>query len=380
MIEAKETLIGGITSKQTLSGSTNVSEITIEPELEDITITPTKEQQIFTHENSDGYDNVTVNPIPDEYIIPDGTLNVANNGDVDVTMFRMARVGVYTPPNLQDKSITITENGTQNITADSGYDGLGNVEITTNIEGATETVGEYIQDGLVAWFDGEDELDSSYQLKNRLGNDYIYVKNHTKVGSSSTLANNPPRKPFGSKALTNNQVYSYEMSQDYFNTGYTYEVVGLVTARYNDSGTTGGWLLASNMQSAWGVGVTDSNGKLTFVNSNTTNSKTYTGYYNKKFGCSVYSEQVYTRTSPSGQVKLQVSVDGEPFHTVVETSSPSRSSNTYGMAVMSYYTTSTNAYRISGELYCIRIYNRKLTEEEIAHNHEIDKIRFGLEN
>ena len=35
---------------------------------------------------------------------------------------------------LQDKSITITENGTQNITFDEGYDGLNSVEVTTNIE------------------------------------------------------------------------------------------------------------------------------------------------------------------------------------------------------------------------------------------------------
>ena len=35
---------------------------------------------------------------------------------------------------LQDKAIEITENGTQTITADEGYDGLNNVSVTTNIE------------------------------------------------------------------------------------------------------------------------------------------------------------------------------------------------------------------------------------------------------
>ena len=144
------------------------------PPIENLEVTPTKEQQAFTHENSYGYDNVTVNPIPDEYIIPDGTLEVTVNGDVDVTNFKKARVGVYTPPklqdkeitpskqiqivnsdneydglnqvivnsipeeyiipNLQDKSITITENGIQNITFDEGYDGLNSVEVTTKIE------------------------------------------------------------------------------------------------------------------------------------------------------------------------------------------------------------------------------------------------------
>ena len=36
-------------------------------------------------------------------------------------------------PVLQSKSITITENGTQNITYEEGYDGLNSVEVTTNV-------------------------------------------------------------------------------------------------------------------------------------------------------------------------------------------------------------------------------------------------------
>lgn len=40
---------------------------------------------------------------------------------------------IETDPNLQSKSITINENGTQNIIADEGYDGLNSVEVTTNV-------------------------------------------------------------------------------------------------------------------------------------------------------------------------------------------------------------------------------------------------------
>ena len=41
--------------------------------------------------------------------------------------------------NLQDKSVTITENTTTNIIADSGYDGLGTVSVTTNVSGGGDT-------------------------------------------------------------------------------------------------------------------------------------------------------------------------------------------------------------------------------------------------
>ena len=39
--------------------------------------------------------------------------------------------------------------------------------------------------------------------------------------------------------------------------------------------------------------------------------------------------------------------------------------------------TYSNEY-ICGYIYCVRIYNRALSEEEIKHNYEIDKERFGI--
>ena len=119
----------------------------IYPPIENLEVMPTKEQQIFTHENSYGYDNVTINPIPDEYIIPDGTLPITENATYDVRKFARVSASVYPAPNLQDKEITIEENGTHNITADEEYDGLNQVSVTVNaIEDLSEELGTYNQE------------------------------------------------------------------------------------------------------------------------------------------------------------------------------------------------------------------------------------------
>lgn len=41
---------------------------------------------------------------------------------------------------------------------------------------------------------------------------------------------------------------------------------------------------------------------------------------------------------------------------------------------------STYSKWLNGKVYSVRIYNRALTDEEVAHNYEIDKERFGIED
>lgn len=54
---------------------------------------------------------------------------------MDVTSYLLGKKsGGGTPINNQDKDVTITANGTSTVTADTGYTGLGEVEITTNVQ------------------------------------------------------------------------------------------------------------------------------------------------------------------------------------------------------------------------------------------------------
>lgn len=61
------------------------------------------------------------------------TMGVETTGNETFTQLTPLVGKIVTDPILQDKSITITKNGTQTITADEGYDGLNNVSVTTNI-------------------------------------------------------------------------------------------------------------------------------------------------------------------------------------------------------------------------------------------------------
>ena len=91
--------------------------------------TPTKEmQQIIADQQYDGLSKVTVNPIPDEYIIPSGEIEITANGNYNVTDKASAKVAV---PEKQLGTKTITKNGVYNAT-DDNLDGYSQVTVETS--------------------------------------------------------------------------------------------------------------------------------------------------------------------------------------------------------------------------------------------------------
>lgn len=88
------------------------------PLLQDKSATPTKEKQTFTADGGfDGIGVFTVDPIPDQYIIPSGSKGITENGTHDVTDIASVSVNVPIPDGYIKPSGTaqITSNGTHNI-------------------------------------------------------------------------------------------------------------------------------------------------------------------------------------------------------------------------------------------------------------------------
>lgn len=113
--------------------------------------TPTKETQVVVADFPfDALSKVTVNPIPNEYIIPSGEIEINANGTYDVTDKASAKV------NIKEKVLgtkTITKNGTYKA-SDDYLDGYSEVEVETSgvdindyylTSGGYETINGYIK-------------------------------------------------------------------------------------------------------------------------------------------------------------------------------------------------------------------------------------------
>lgn len=93
--------------------------------------TPAKGEQTINPTSGKYFSSFKVGAIPSDYVIPSGTLQITDNGAKDVTNYKNVNVNVE--PNLEQKTVTITENGTTEVTPTTGKDGMSKVTVTTNI-------------------------------------------------------------------------------------------------------------------------------------------------------------------------------------------------------------------------------------------------------
>lgn len=138
------TLVAGNIKKDVnIGGVTGTLEPQTAPKLQTKTVTPTKSQQNVSPDSGyDGLSGVTVNAIPDNYVIPTGTVNITTNGTHDVS--GKASVVVAVPSSqptlnaptiaINDKTLTITNPATNGnfVTSYRIFNGSAELAVVTS--------------------------------------------------------------------------------------------------------------------------------------------------------------------------------------------------------------------------------------------------------
>ena len=133
--------VNSSTAQQVITSSVDgLSSVTVEPYVLDSKAVDPSTSQQTVNSSADGLSSVTVNAVTSSI---DANIQ-AGNIKKDVTILGVT--GTYesapTQPNLQDVSVTYLSNGNYTLSASAGYDGLGTVDVSVNIDGATNWIEE----------------------------------------------------------------------------------------------------------------------------------------------------------------------------------------------------------------------------------------------
>ena len=132
--EKTATANGNITADEGYDGLSGVN-VQVYPRLQ--YKKATENGTVYPDKDYDGLSSVEVNvpeTIPEGYLLPEGTKEITQNGDHDVSKYARAYVKVFdSQPILQQKVVEITENGETIIQADSNYDALSKVQVIVDV-------------------------------------------------------------------------------------------------------------------------------------------------------------------------------------------------------------------------------------------------------
>ena len=244
---------------------------------------------------------------------------------------------------------------------------------------------DYITDGLVAWWEGCDGLDSNGHWCSRVGNDYIYL--YTTTPDSINGYENKPETIKSNSSYRNNMVYSFITNEDYHTQGYTFEIVGKIntTATSNNltnHSSSGGTLLGFDRSLSPVIQIYGSDGTFGVFNSKIMDNLTtkYINCVGKRYKYTISLDKIPPRVTGENAIRgehlVSYSLNGDGWSTnnLMNIGASSKGSN---LTLLTYY---KESYMANGEICSIRIYNRKLTEEELRHNYEIDKARFEIDD
>ena len=149
MIKAKATVRGKISAKSTIKGKVGVGVERIYPTLENLSVTPSSEEQVFNHPNSYGYDEVRVGavqgkslevtPSTEEQTFNDLYTNVKVQGDEDLVATNIKKdVEIFGVTGVLEEMTTETKEGIDN-----------QEEIIASQETTLEEINQVIQDKIL---------------------------------------------------------------------------------------------------------------------------------------------------------------------------------------------------------------------------------------